>query len=335
MKFSQVATTAAFFAGLTTAEVAYVTKTRGVTVAETATVGTTVTVGATVTGGDQGQGQGQGQQEPATSEPEQAETTANADGNNGFDITHVFTTTIMGQDVVYSSVYSSSGEETPAGDAQVKTITIGGDNSASTEAPAEASPSTVTTSSAAPKAKVPESTEETSETAAATASATASSGDNDFSGVQDTEFSKQILDAHNKKRARHGAPDLTWDSDAYKYAQDYANQYSCSGNLQHSGGKFGENLAVGFADGPAALDAWYNEAGKDGLSYDYGSSTHYNHFTQVVWKATTKVGCAYKDCRAQNWGLYVICSYDPAGNVMGTDPKTGKSYMAENVLKPQ
>ena len=29
----------------------------------------------------------------------------------------------------------------------------------------------------------------------------------------------------------------------------------------------------------------------------------YNHFTQVIWKGSTKVGCAYKDCRKSNWGL--------------------------------
>ena len=84
---------------------------------------------------------------------------------------------------------------------------------------------------------------------------------------------------------------MTWDATVYQYAQRFADQYSCSGNLQHSGGKYGENLAVGYADGAAALQAWYEEAGKDGLSYSYGSSSVYNHFTQVVWKSTTKLGC--------------------------------------------
>ncbi|KAF6063032.1 Cysteine-rich secretory family protein [Candida albicans] len=327
MKFSQVATTAAIFAGLTTAEIAYVTQTRGVTVGETATVATTVTVGATVTGGDQGQDQVQQSAAPEAGDIQQsavpeaddiqqsavpeAEPTADADGGNGIAITEVFTTTIMGQEIVYSGVYYSYGEEHTYGDVQVQTLTIGGggfpsdDQYPTTEVSAEASPSAVTTSSAVatPDAKVPDSTKDASQPAATTASGSSS--------------------------------DLTWDATVYEYAQKFADQYSCSGNLQHSGGKYGENLAVGYADGAAALQAWYEEAGKDGLSYSYGSSSVYNHFTQVVWKSTTKLGCAYKDCRAQNWGLYVVCSYDPAGNVMGTDPKTGKSYMAENVLRPQ
>ncbi|KHC49201.1 hypothetical protein W5O_00688, partial [Candida albicans Ca6] len=72
MKFSQVATTAAIFAGLTTAEIAYVTQTRGVTVGETATVATTVTVGATVTGGGQGQDQVQQSAAPEADDIQQS-----------------------------------------------------------------------------------------------------------------------------------------------------------------------------------------------------------------------------------------------------------------------
>ncbi|ODV77487.1 the plant PR-1 class of pathogen related protein-like protein, partial [Suhomyces tanzawaensis NRRL Y-17324] len=129
----------------------------------------------------------------------------------------------------------------------------------------------------------------------------------------DQDFAKSILDAHNKVRAQHSAPDLSWDQEVYKYAQAYADKYDCSGGLTHSGGKFGENLAVGYLTGESALEAWYDE----GKSYDYSAASTYDHFTQVVWKSTTKLGCAYKDCSAQNWGKYVICSYDPAGNFVG------------------
>ncbi|KAI3405872.1 hypothetical protein KGF56_001480 [Candida oxycetoniae] len=146
------------------------------------------------------------------------------------------------------------------------------------------------------------------------ASPSASSSENsDFGNVQDVSFAKAILDAHNNKRARHNAPALKWDQAAYNYAQNYANQYSCTGNLKHSGGKFGENLGVGYPDGPSVVNAWYQE----GDSYNYNAANVFDHFTATVWKSTTKLGCAYKDCRAQNWGLYIICSYDPAGNVVG------------------
>ena len=38
-------------------------------------------------------------------------------------------------------------------------------------------------------------------------------------------------------------------------------------------------------------------------------------------EGSTKVGCAYKDCRKSNWGLYVVCEYDPYGNVIGQGSK--------------
>lgn len=132
------------------------------------------------------------------------------------------------------------------------------------------------------------------------------------SGIDKT-FAKNILDAHNEKRTLHSSPDLSWDVDAYNYAQNYADAYDCSGVLTHSHGPYGENLAAGFKDGPSALEAWYDE----GSTYNYAAGNTYDHFTQVVWKDTTKVGCAYKDCSSNNWGLYIICSYDPAGNVVG------------------
>lgn len=132
-------------------------------------------------------------------------------------------------------------------------------------------------------------------------------------GGDDDDFKNNILDAHNKKRSQHGVLKLSWDEDAYQYAKDYANKYDCSGDLQHSGGSFGENLAVGYKDGSSAVDAWYDE----GKNYDYSSASSFDHFTQVIWKSTTKVGCAYKDCSSENWGKYIVCSYDPAGNIVG------------------
>lgn len=51
------------------------------------------------------------------------------------------------------------------------------------------------------------------------------------------------------------------------------------------------------------------------------------HFTQMVWKNTTRVGCAWRfDCDVQtlsgsnefSTGIYSSCWYDPPGNVMDT-----------------
>lgn len=121
-----------------------------------------------------------------------------------------------------------------------------------------------------------------------------------------------MVDRHNDKRAKHQSTgSLQWDDKLASYAQNYADQYDCSGNLVHSHGPYGENLAVGYSD-EDTIDAWYNEIDK--YSYNdpvFSEST--GHFTQLVWKSSTKVGCASKQCGG-SVGKYIICSYDPAGN---------------------
>lgn len=82
---------------------------------------------------------------------------------------------------------------------------------------------------------------------------------------------------------------------------------------EHSRGKvgpFGENLAAGTGlTAAAAVKMWTDEVCKcDSLAASY-YTTHnlltaeynparpqYSHFTQVVWKATTEVGCAVRPC---------------------------------------
>lgn len=181
----------------------------------------------------------------------------------------------------------------------------------STVADTTTSTTPTTTSTSSTKSSSTSSTK-TSSTAAATTSASSDLDD----------FQQEILDAHNEKRALHSADDLVWDNTLYEYASDYASSYDCSGSLTHSGGEYGENLAVGYKSGTAAVEAWYSE----GEDYDYSSSSSFDHFTQIIWKSTTKLGCAKVDCSSNNWGLYIICSYDPAGNVVGA----GKANLASS-----
>ncbi|CCK73544.1 CAP domain-containing protein NDAI_0G05610 [Naumovozyma dairenensis CBS 421] len=126
-----------------------------------------------------------------------------------------------------------------------------------------------------------------------------------------SDFASSVLSAHNAKRALHkDTPALKWSDNLASYAQAYADAYDCSGNLQHSGGPYGENLALGYS-ATGAVDAWYGEIS----DYDWSNpgAGSAGHFTQVVWKSSTEVGCGIKTCGGV-WGDYVICSYDPAGN---------------------
>lgn len=136
---------------------------------------------------------------------------------------------------------------------------------------------------------------------------------NNYKGpyVLNKTFAIQMTDNHNYKRSLHGAQMLHWNSTVFEYAANYALEYNCSGILQHSGGKYGENLAIGYTTN-GSVDAWYAE----GDDYPYGTESIYDHFTALVWNNSFSLGCAYKYCNSV-WGTYIICSYYPAGNVIG------------------
>ena len=142
-------------------------------------------------------------------------------------------------------------------------------------------------------------------------------------------FNARSLALHNQHRAQHHAPPLSLDNALARGAQSYAEKLAASGTLAHSRGNYGENLymsvghsfdAEALAD--AAVNGWYNES----RSYNYkrpGFSMQTGHFTQVVWKGTTKVGCgaAWRSTR-----YVVVCRYAPAGNELDAFDR--------NVLRP-
>lgn len=131
------------------------------------------------------------------------------------------------------------------------------------------------------------------------------------------QFEIDILKAHNDKRALHGVAPLTYNPTLAQFAADYAaKSFDCDHvDLIHSGGPYGENLAAGYVGGFAPVDAWYDEISL----YNYanpGYSPATGHFTQVVWKATSELGCAYVTCN-NAWRQYTICEYQAPGNFIG------------------
>ncbi|MGV9970305.1 CAP family protein [Nocardia beijingensis] len=140
------------------------------------------------------------------------------------------------------------------------------------------------------------------------------------------------LTAHNKFRARHGAPAMTSDQTLVGLAQKCAQYYADKGTIDHScpyKNGAGENLflaTAGFADAVRSVETatqmWYGEV-KD---YDYndpGFSTATGHFTQVVWKASTQLGIGF--AAADN--SVVVALYNPPGNVQG--------QFSQNVTRPR
>ncbi|HWO22898.1 MAG TPA: CAP domain-containing protein [Kofleriaceae bacterium] len=126
-----------------------------------------------------------------------------------------------------------------------------------------------------------------------------------------------LLDEHNRVRAQHCAPALTWSPKLAEVAQQWAKSLKDQGcKFGHSGGRYGENLAAGTAgtlDGKSVTAMWYDEIAQYSFKSG-GFSMQTGHFTQVVWKETTQLGCAVTSCRGMDiW----VCEYDPPGNVQG------------------
>ena len=59
--------------------------------------------------------------------------------------------------------------------------------------------------------------------------------------------------------------------------------------------------------------------------YTYSSNTCASgaicgHYTQLVWRNTTRVGCAIHTCPGLTYGSAIFCDYYPAGNFNGQKP---------------
>jgi len=134
---------------------------------------------------------------------------------------------------------------------------------------------------------------------------------------------KEAVVVHQQLRSKHGASPLVWNNKLSRYAARHAS--ACY--FKHSKGPYGENLAAGFPSISSAIKAWYGEKNM----YNYGRpgfAESTGHFTQVVWKSSREIGCAFVECNGKHGtpGKYLVCEYSPAGNVVND------GYFKRNVL---
>lgn len=218
----------------------------------------------------------------------------------------------------------------------------------------------------APTSEAPQSYDEPKPTSseAAPSSAPASSA----SDAKPSDYISRALHHHNIHRANHSAPAVTWSDELAETAQNIAN--SCRYEHDTKTGPssdYGQNIAAGVkADNISAVitELFYNgEVALFGNQYGLGDKStvddaqfhEWGHFSQIVWKATTEIGCATKDCSSGGLALtggnvsphFTVCNYkaqgkmliafpkaqNKANNFSGNDNSPGK-YNA-NVLKPR
>jgi pathogenesis-related protein 1 len=139
----------------------------------------------------------------------------------------------------------------------------------------------------------------------------------------DANSAQAFLTPHNAARSKVGVAALKWNANLAAYALSFAtSQRSKCLPLTHSGGPFGENLFWGSGKAWTPNDAVTSWVG-EGTDYHYSTNTCTpgkvcGHYTQVVWRATTDVGCASALCSDNS--IYIICSYNPPGNYVGQRP---------------
>ncbi|KAF2236439.1 PR-1-like protein [Viridothelium virens] len=258
-------------------------------------------------------------------------------------------------DVVYTTVYGSPSSasaaatttETPASPPQsehkwqwgwTRSWTVSSSAPTSTSAPAPPPP---TTSAVAVESS-------SSSEAAPVTSAPASTASS--APLPTDSMASAAVVRHNDHRRNHtDTVDVAWDADLAATAQDVANMCNWTHVTTANGGGYGQNYGASPSGSTIedAIEMWYSETTMFPDSY-YGqlspanrgctveadgsfSCPEYGHFTQMIWKASTKIGCAIADCSGGYVGgtdsaapsgsedpVFQVCNYSPAGNVNPT-----------------
>lgn len=140
------------------------------------------------------------------------------------------------------------------------------------------------------------------------------------------DWQDQLLVAHNRVRTTAGVSPLTWDPVLAASAATYARQLALTGRLRHSPRQArpgqGENLWMGSRGAyPVGqmFAGWASErsAFRPGIFPAVsrtGNWSDVGHYSQVIWPATTRLGCAIASSPSYD---FLVCRYAPAGNVDG------------------
>jgi hypothetical protein len=128
-------------------------------------------------------------------------------------------------------------------------------------------------------------------------------------------------------------PPLSWDDSLAATAAAWVAKCTDTdrnGLVDHNEGRstghpwyVGENIyaSSGTASAHDAVFAWADEVAH--FHYDTNScdaSQTCGHYTQVVWRASEKVGCAIGTCPGLAFKSAIVCDYGPGGNFNNEKP---------------
>ncbi|MEG4799993.1 CAP domain-containing protein [Microcoleus sp. ARI1-B5] len=137
----------------------------------------------------------------------------------------------------------------------------------------------------------------------------------------------EILTAHNQYRQEVKVSAIKWSSSLAASAQQWANNLASTRSFQHSKsqGKYGENIWRGTSGAYSQtkmVDSWGSEkqyfiANQAFPNTCKGGWQKCGHYTQIIWKNTTEVGCGIASGGGND---YFVCQYNPPGNYQGQKP---------------
>lgn len=136
-----------------------------------------------------------------------------------------------------------------------------------------------------------------------------------------SETQQRILERHNYYRQLQGAPDLRWSDTLTQEAQNWADYIAKKDIMAHSKMEYGENIYMSTEEvsPESPVDTWADEEQfYHGETISNQNYQLFGHYTQLIWAATTYVGCA--EAVSKTGKHYWVCEYSPAGNYIGEKP---------------
>ncbi len=148
------------------------------------------------------------------------------------------------------------------------------------------------------------------------------------SAIAPANFDQRILAAHNRERLELGLQPLNWNDALAQSAKAWAGYLASTGRFEHAPENHdapqGENLWAGtrgYYSPEDMVEAWAREKRyfRPGLFPDNstGEVEDVGHYTQMVWRATTQLGCAEASGTRED---ILVCRYAEAGNYIGERP---------------
>ena len=133
------------------------------------------------------------------------------------------------------------------------------------------------------------------------------------------DIGREMLEVHNAIRAGFQLNPLQWSNVLAAFSQKWADTLLAKGRPAHNpNSPYGENIFVsGIGSSPSSVVREWASESRDYIYRTNACRTDCGHYTQIVWRHTTKVGCAVaRGSHREFW----VCSYDPPGNYLNEWP---------------